>query len=191
VTARLKGTALKPSFDYIRSRLGEDVWAEIFERLTPEQRREINFLQTTQHYPVSLPGAVHTALVEVACQGNRHHAEMILRDIGRVTADHMLTGVYSVFVRHGDPHKMLPRIGHVLETLYEGAHCDLHHEEGSGHAVVQVHGLLDFSYCAPRLCGWSERALERSGAKHARVIERTWRAGKSASNLLIFEADWA
>jgi hypothetical protein len=190
MTAHLKGTALRPTFDYIRQVYGEEVWTAIFERLPPEHRREINFLQTTNHYPVELPGSVLSAFVDVHCQGNRVLAEALLRDVGRHTADHMLDGIYSVFLRHRTLDKAFMSVGHAVETMYKGTSADIEHTPGDNHGVVHVHGLLHFTYVSPRLCGWAERSLERAGAKSARVSERSWRAGKNSSNQLTFEAAW-
>ena len=190
MSARIKGTALQPSIDYVRTTFGDDVWAAILDRLTEDQRRDLSFVQGANLYPVSLPGAMLSALVAIEFAGDRSAAEAALRKMGRHAADEQLSGIYSLFVRFGAPDKALARITQVVRTLYDGAEADLAHAPGETTAVVRIRGLRDFAFAAPRLCGWAERALERSGAKSARAVERSWESGLVASDDLTFDVTW-
>ena len=191
MSARLKGTALQPSIDYIKATYGDDVWVAILDRLSEEQRGELVFVQGANLYPVALPGAMLSALVAIEFAGSMASADAALRKMGRHAADEQLSGVYSLFVRFTSPEKALARIAQVVNTLYNGAEAELEHAPGSTTGSVHIRGLGEFPYAAPRLCGWAERALERSGAQQARVVERAWESGKVASDDLVFEVTWS
>jgi len=191
MSARLKGTALQPSIDYLKATYGAQVWAAVLDRLSEEQRTELSFVQGANLYPVSLPGAMLSALVAVEFAGDRAGANAALRDMGRHAADEQLSGIYSLFVRFTSPEKALARIAQVVTTLYDGATAELEYTHGETRGSVHIRGLGDFPYAAPRLCGWAERALERSGAETVRVVERNWEAGAVASDDLVFDVLWS
>jgi hypothetical protein len=191
MTARLKGTAVQPSVDYIRTTYGDAIWTQVLDALPPDARAEVSFVQSAKSYPVSLLGELLSALVQVEFAGNRSAAEQGLREMGRHTAAQMLSGIYALFVRMSSPEKTLERIAQVVQTLYEGATTELEHTPGEKAGVVHIRGLGEFAYASPRLCGWAERALEQAGASSARVVERSWKAGKNASDELVFEASWS
>ncbi|HEY5540408.1 MAG TPA: hypothetical protein VIL41_03025 [Coriobacteriia bacterium] len=190
MSARLKGTALEPSIDYIKTTYGEQVWAAVLDRLSDEQRNDLAFVQGANLYPVALPGAMISALVAIEFAGDRASADEALRKMGRHAADRQLSGIYSLFVRFSSPDKALARIEQVVTTLYDGATAELDYVAGETRGTVRIHGLGEFPYAAPRVCGWAERALERSGAKTAHVVERGWDAGRNASDDLVFDVVW-
>lgn len=190
MVAHLKGNALLPSMDYIRDTFGESVWREILQALEPEERHQVSFVQGANLYSVALLGKVLSALVEIECPGDRAAAEQLLRKMGRDAADQQLTGIYSLFVRFSSPGKSFSRIAQVVQTLYEGATAELEYTPGESMGVVHIRGLGDCAYASPRLCGWAERALERSGAKTACVVERSWAAGETASDDFAFDVTW-
>jgi len=190
MNARIKGTALQPSIDYIRSVYGTATWDRVLDRLSEEQRHELSRVQGTTPYPLTLPGAMFTALVAAEYGGDVRRADAELRKMGRHAAQEQLSGIYSLFVRFSSPEKSLGRISQVIVALYPGGETELIHKAGETHGTVHIRGLGEFAYAAPRLCGWAEYALERSGAKSARAVERAWQAGQIASSDLIFDVTW-
>ena len=190
MTARIRGTALQPSIDYVRVTYGDAVWAAVLDRLSEDQRRDLAFVQGANLYPVALPGAMLSALVAIEFGGSKHSTDAALRLMGRHAADEQLSGINSLFVRFSSPDRALARIVQAVRTLYDGAEAELEYTPGAMTGTVHVRGLGEFTYAAPRLCGWAERALERSGAKTASVIERAWESGRIASEDLIFDVTW-
>jgi hypothetical protein len=191
MSARIKGSALKSSIDYIRSTYGEATWSAVLSHLNEEQRSQVAHIMGGSLFPVTLAGAIFTAFVALELKGDLRSAESALRKMGRHAADEQLGGVYSLFVRFTTPEKALARIAGVVQGLYEGATTELIYVEGEKRGTVHIRGLGDFPYAAPRLCGWAERALERSGGKAVRAVERSWTAGQIASDDLIFDVVWA
>lgn len=190
MSARIKGTVLQPSVDYVRTTYGDAVWAAILNRLSEAQQRELSFVQGANLYPVSLPGAMLSAFVAVEFGGSKHSADDALRQMGRHAADEQLSGIYSLFVRFSSPDKTLARITQIVRTLYDGAEAEFVYAPGASTRTVHLRGLGEFTYAAPRLCGWAERALERAGANTAHAVERSWESGLIASDDLVFDMPW-
>jgi hypothetical protein len=190
LTTKIKGTAMVPIVEWAKTTYGDAVWSQILEGLNAEDRREIQFVQGINQYPVALAGTLVSRIVDVVCDGDLGRADSELRKMGRYSANQQLSGIYSLFVRFASPEQALARIATVVSTLYIGASATLEHERGTTAGTVYIEGLEEFAYAAPRLCGWAERALEMAGATSPRVTERAWSSGKIATPELVFDVAW-
>ena len=185
----LKGTAVKPNFDWVKQTYGEAVWTQILDRLPHEARAEVEFVQGARSYDLKVVSAVLETLVELQFPNNLGEADRAFRAMGAFIARDSLTGVYSLFIRIARPEAILKRIPTVISTMFDGVTGEMFVEDGPRRARVVMRGLEDLAYAGPRLCGWAEQALSMCGAT-ATVTERNWQAGIIRSDELIYDASW-
>ncbi|TLM72095.1 MAG: hypothetical protein FDZ70_08705 [Actinobacteria bacterium] len=185
-----KGTAAKDSHAWFRRTYGEQVWAQVLERLEPDERALTENVANEPHYPVRVDGRVFSAVVDIALGGDRARAERDLRRGGSELADVMLDGVFSIFARFVSPQQAFSRAGSIVTSVYSGVtHETTAREDGKGGLLV-IRGLGELTYLSPWMCGWMERAIQRFGAKTASVRERTWDRGEDSSDALEFDLAW-
>jgi hypothetical protein len=190
VGTTVKGTVVKAGHDYLKTAYGDAVWERVLERLTAEERRLVAHAGKSLQFPVAVDGRVFAAVVDIRFAGNRALAEHGLRRGGSAQADDMLDGVFSVFARYVSPAQAYSRAGQILTSVYSGVtHATEPRPDGVG-GVLRIQGLGESHFVAPWQCGWMERALERVGARETHVTERTWAAGRDASDELVYDITW-
>lgn len=189
----MMGGAIKPNLDWMRQQCSTDQWDAVLARLDDEQRRQIELLNGALRYPVSLFDAVSRAFADVAYGGDPRAAGAAFMEMGRHTAAEHLSGVYSIFLKVSSPGGTLKKVPQMFGRLYEGAvaEAELLDTPGGPKGRMTVHGLGGLSYSGPRLCGWAESALAKTGAAGIRVVELGWQAGRNTSEPLVFELYWA
>ncbi len=176
---------------YFRRTLGDESWDAVVSRLTPEERSIVANGDERGMAPALLEGKLMTTLVEVALGNDRLAAERFLRTGGASQADAMLDGIFSVFARFSSPQQALKRAPSIFASVYEGTSCSSGMNPDDRSGILRVGGLGEYTFVAPWLCGWMERALERFGGTSPRVAERAWESGQNGSDDLVFEAGWS
>lgn len=186
------GTALKPNIDWMRQDCGEDGWTRVLDQLGPEDRKSIELLNGAMKYPASLFDALNRAYAGIRYPGDTRGAGEAFKRMGRHTAEEHLSGIYSVFLRLASPEGTLTRVPSLLGRLYEGVggEAEVLSAPGGPRGIMRVTGLGDVAFTGPRLIGWAEGALAKTGAKNARVVERSWEAGRLSADPLVFELYW-
>lgn len=174
---------------YIKQMLGQDAWERTVARLTPEERAIVERGEGGMA-PAIVEGRLLVALVDTAFKSDRFAAERFLRTGGASQADSMLDGVFSIFARFASPQQALKRGPSIFSSVYSGTSASSIIHDGAKSGALTVSGLGEYTYVAPWLSGWMERALERFGAMRPQVRERAWEAGHNASDELVFEVRW-
>lgn len=187
-----KGSVAKAGHDQVRGVFGEAAWAAAIGELTRDEREYVDNVAKLAHYPLIIDGRIFELLCEHECGGSTRSMEPPLRRAAAGQADAMLDGVFSIFSRFVSPVQAFSRAGSIIAASYTGPVSAETHKrpDGNGGEIV-LRGLEELTFAGPWLSGWMERALIRFGASEARVSERTWRAGSSASNELVYDLEWA
>jgi hypothetical protein len=191
MAATVKNTVVQTAYEYLRSTYGETQWTKVLEKLSDEDRALVEHADKAGSFPVATDGRVLAAFVDVQFAGSRTRAASELRKGGVSQADAMLDGMFSVFARFVSPQQAFNRAGSIITSVYSSditARTELA-ENGNGGAI-HIMGMGESSYVSPWQCGWMERALERFGGQNAKVTERSWDAGQSASDHLIYDVSW-
>lgn len=189
----IKGSGLKPNFDWIRQTYGDDAWSRVLESLSAEERAQAASLSPALMYPAALLDHVCVALVAQRFPGDRDGAARAFHEMGIHTAEVELTGIYSAFLKLTSPEKTFKRSASLLATLYTGVDAEAQVvDEGGGRKVGTLHvrGLGEVAYASPRLAGFAEYAFGKLRVKDLRVSERSWAAGGIRSDELVFDVSW-
>lgn len=188
----VKGSGIRPSIDWIRQKHGEQLWDAILGELDAQDRATISMLNTGLQYPVALYDAILTGLARIALHDDRTRADSEFREMGAFAAGQGLTGLFSSFLKFGSPEGTFRRVGTLLPMVYSGIEneVDIREIGDEVHGTLTIRGLGELSYAGPRLCGYGEEGLRRSGLTVVRLEERAWNAGRAKADPLIFDARW-
>ncbi len=189
----MMGNAIKPNLDWMRTKCTADQWGSMLARLDDEQRRQIELLNGALRYPVSVFDALSCAFAQVLYPGDTSAAGRAFIEMGRHTATEQLSGLYSIFLKFSSPAGTLVKAPQLFARLYDGATAEaevLSGGPGQPKGRMTVRGLGELSFSGPRLAGWAEGALAKTGATGCRVVELGWQQGLITSDPLIFELYW-
>ncbi len=189
--ATVKSTVASAGHDYMRATFGHDVWSRMLDTLTPDEAEIVRTISSRPYFPVAVDGKVFEALVAEKFHGSRRMTETELRKGGAAQADAMLDGLFSIFARFVSPKQAFSRAGSIITSVYAGGVTSRTEPavDGKGGAI-HILGLGESAYVSPWQCGWIERAIVRFGGSGARVTERSWESGQSASDELIYDVRW-
>jgi uncharacterized protein (TIGR02265 family) len=162
---QVKGTAVQSSLRYVGERFGEATLTGVLAALTAEDQRALGgSLLASSWYPMP---AFLRFMREAQRQLGAQEPEVV-RNMGRASCDHGVTGVYRVFFRLGSPEFIISRAARVFSSYYDTGELKVVESRG-GRALVELTGLQD---SAPEFCeriyGWMQRTLELSGARNLR-----------------------
>lgn len=187
MSATVKGSVVTAAYDYLRATYGDEAWKRTLLRLSHDDQDAVKAAARTLQYPVAVDGRVLAAFVAEQFEGDRMLAERELRRGGASQADVMLRGVFSVFARLASPKAAFSRAGSIITSVYTEVSSDTEaRADGSG-GLIRLRGLGESTFVAPWQCGWMERALIHFGSSSPRVVERSWQAGRDASDELVYE----
>lgn len=162
--ARVKGTAVLSSLRYVRERFGDEPLGRILSALPPEDAALQVGVLASSWYPMP---AFLRFMQESERQLGRQEPDLV-RNMGRASCDHGVTGVYRIFFRVGSPEFIIGRAARVFSSYYDTGELKVV-ESLDGRALVELRGLEG---SAPQFCeriyGWMQRTLELAGAKNLR-----------------------
>lgn len=169
--ARVKGTAVKSTINFLQGRLGADGYARLLESLPPEEARALtgSILQG-DWYAFSL-------LVDLMARAEKvlppTPGRPLAWELGRHSAEYGLSTIYKVFFKVADLGFILKRAGTLFPTYYDsGTLTIVENEEHS--AAARIVGFDQWcNFFCDRMQGWIERTVELSGSKRVRVTHPT------------------
>jgi hypothetical protein len=185
-----KGGAIKPDFDYMRSRWGEDTWQRVVASLPEADKVAIEDTYRGAAFPFGSDTRLCEAYREQVFAGSTATAGAAFREVGRHAAEQMLEGAFSVFARFVTMEQALLRSGSIIASAYTGVTAEASVTPGGKSGTVIMRGFDGLAYSSPRIAGWMEGAMPRFGAKNPSVRERTWEAGAIDANELVFDLTW-
>ena len=169
---RIKGGALKARLAFVEEQLGAGVAERVRQRLSEEERRELDGLLATKWYTLALQLHLDEAIAAEA-GGAR---EQVFRRLGAASAERNLTGAHKDFLAPGDPLAFLERTPLIYSFYYDQGRREYTHV-GPNEAVLTTHDAETFSTadCAT-VVGWHRQALRMCGAQSPKVVEEECRA---------------
>lgn len=164
---KIKGTSVKSITDFILKKFPEQ-YKEWINAL-PEGSKKIftDLIRVNEWYPImeGLTIPLHTT-AEILYNNDRKKAAW---EMGRFSAESVLTGIYKIYVKLGSPSHIIERAGRIMSAIFEPS--DLKVTKNSSTSLT-VHILLfpepdeSIDY---NIAGWMERALEISGCKEIKI----------------------
>lgn len=173
----IKGAAVMSMRDFIRHKFGENCFQSWVEGLSTEARSIYSGpILPTAWYPARTalfePGE---KLVETLGNGDKN----ITRDAGRYSAELALTGIYKLLIKIGSPEFLIKKASSIMTTYYKSGAAMSAQSIGVKRVSSKITEFADPHYVAEnRIMGWTERAMELSGAKEIKVeLTKTMTAG--------------
>ena len=163
--ARVKGTAVQSSLQYVREKFGDASLARIVAALPEGDRRSLESVLASSWYDVD---TFRRFMVETERQLAAQEPDVVRR-MGRFSCDQGITTVYRIFFKLGSPEFIIGRAARVFSSYYDTGELRIV-ESGPGRAVGE---LVGFEGGAPQFCerifGWMQQTLERAGARNLRA----------------------
>ena len=172
---------------FVIDRGGDELWERVLARLPADDATQLRrTLLVTSAYPLELNLRLDRAIADVLYP---HDPDRAFIELGRKSAEVNLGGPQRAFVREGEPHHLLG-FTETIYAFYYGEGRRTYEKTGPNSAVLTTH---DAPPSTPGDCatggGWHERALELSGARDVRVVERRCRNRGDA--VCEYELSWS
>ncbi|MGC2528959.1 MAG: hypothetical protein WA639_14510 [Candidatus Acidiferrum sp.] len=159
---QIKGSAIKETFDQIKTRVSEETFRTVLDQLDEETRKFCEGeIFSSSWYSLDLFTKFLVIQNRVLAGGNE---EMVTRGAEAVN-EQQLRGIYKAFVKLGSPEFVIQRIAAVHATYFQGVSVEVK-LEGRGKALIKYigfekqHRIMGFA-----IIGFFKKALEMSGAK--------------------------
>jgi uncharacterized protein (TIGR02265 family) len=171
---QIKGNVLASRLEYVRAKGGEPAVEAVLARL-PAADQEVlrGWILPISWYPLELNLRLDDAIAAVL---SPHDRSRVFLDMGRASADASLPGPQRPYVKAGDPHFLLRSSPQIYGAYYRVGRRT-YERTGECSAVLRT---FDAESVTATDCltvvGWHERAIELSGGKDVRVVERKCRA---------------
>lgn len=188
--ARIKGGSLRPSFEYVESQVGAEVWQERLKTLSGEVLLGCTRPLASSWYPLECAQFIWDTLVDVRFDGDPFAAESALREVGRTVAEANLSTIYRAFLMLAHPETIVRMLPRMWTTYFDGIEAEAE-LLGPQHGRCTVHGLGSLRMLAPVASGWLTLALEKSGGTDPVVREAAWERGEVVGGPLHFDLHWS
>lgn len=176
---RVKGTLIAARLRFLRAR-GPDVVDRVLGGLGAEDQSALRgMILPSSWYSAALLQRLESTAAAVVAHGDPRE---LFVEMGRYAAQTNLgpTGVQRAYVRHDDPHFLLANV----PRMYVTQHTDgnrTYEKTGDRAAVIRSY---DGERPRPEDClttvGWMGRAIECSGGREVRVVEKLCRSKGAA-----------
>ena len=177
---KVKGTLLIARMKYLRAQ-GTESADRVLRRLSEEDQRVVGgMLLPSTWYPAGVLLRLETTIAALLARGDRHQ---LFRDMGRFSAETNLgpTGVQRPYLREGDPQFLLRHVPRMYSAQHSAGRRE-YQQTGERSAVLRTLEAEEASVddCLTTV-GWLERAVELSGGRSVRVVERQCRVNGGAN----------
>lgn len=162
----LKGASFHMLMDFVREVLGDDVFEELVEGLSPEaQETFTREISNAAWYPLEHYSEMEEAIVKRFFKGDITYA----RKIGAFTMEKAYEDLYRLaFMVIGTPEEAILTISRLWDLYNSPGKVEVKLEKG--HATVrltEVYHIPDIH--KEHLCGWGEKLMEKVGARNPRL----------------------
>ena len=166
---KIKGSVLLSRLEFIKEHGGEQVLAQVLDKLDAEDRRVLTgMVLPVTWYDIHLELRLDRAMATVISPKDPNR---LFLDFGRTSAEKNLAQYQSDFIEAGNPHRVLS-FAPQLYRLYYDAGRRTYEKLGERRAVLRT---FDAKTVTAEDCltvvGWHERAIELSGGRNVRVKE--------------------
>lgn len=169
---QVKGAVLKSRLGFVEQHFGPDGVRRVLESLTPEDRRSLELLFTSNWYPFELGTRLDDAIVRVLGGGRPE----LFERLGAASAQRNLGSIHSSYLTPGDPQVFLANAPAIYAAYYETGRRE-YRATGPKSGVLTTHGAEAYSAAdCLTVIGWYRQALEMCGATGVKVVEEECRA---------------
>jgi len=170
---QIRGNVLMARLTYVREKGGEPALEAVLARLPAADQAVLRgWILPISWYPLELNLRLDDAIAAVL---SPHDRSRVFVDMGRASADANLLGPQRPYLKAGDPHFLLRSAPQIYAAYYRVGRRT-YEKTGACSAVLRT---FDAESVTATDCltvvGWHARAIELSGGKDARVVERTCR----------------
>ena len=170
-TGSVKGTLLLARLRFLEGQ-GKDVAERVLKRLPASDQAVVRgMVLPSGWYPADLLLRLEMTAVALLASGDRRS---LFVDMGRFSAATNLgpTGVQRFFLREGDPHVVLRNVPRMYESQHSVGRRS-YERTSTGSATIRTFDAADPSLedCLTAV-GWLQHAVELSGGREVRVVER-------------------
>jgi hypothetical protein len=165
--ARVKGTALKSTIEFLKSHMGDGPFQGLLRGLTPE---EVALVSS----PVLMSGWYEFSFLKKLMKLGEGHVKLqagrsLAWELGRYSAEAALSGIYKLFFKVTDVGFIVKKASYLFPTLYDSGTMEVVDLQPNG-AVMRVR---EFNEPSPEFCdrlqGWMERTVELTGRKRVAI----------------------
>ncbi|MBN2805597.1 MAG: hypothetical protein JXR22_02985 [Prolixibacteraceae bacterium] len=162
MNTQIKGMAIACTFELIKSRYGQEVFQQILNELSEEDRQILGrTILPSLWYSLKAFNNFLKAEVKIVYNGNSSKLQKGSEEI----VNNQLKGIYKFFVKLGSPEFVVGRIGSVNNSYFNG--IELEKEISTGRFVGKYRGFeADQELFEEIIIGFYKKALEISGAKN-------------------------
>jgi len=182
---QIKGSAVMSMRDFIKHKYGKDGFDKWVNSLSPEAKNiYINPILSTVWFPARKtlfePGE---KLVEILANGDKS----VTKEAGRYSAEIVLTGIYKLLIKIGSPEFLIKKASSIMTTFYKEGAAMTAESVGDKKVSTKITEFLDPHYVAEnRIMGWTEKAMELSGAKDINIeVAKTMTAGDPYTEFIV------
>lgn len=165
--ARVKGTALKSTIDFLKSHMGDEPFQKLLKGLTPEEAAVVTspILMSGWYEFSFLRKLMKLAEGQVALSAGRS----LGWELGRYSAEAALSGIYKLFFKVADVGFIVKKASYLFPTLYDSGIMEVIDLQPNA-AVMRVKDFNEPSseFC-DRLQGWMERTVELTGRQRVAI----------------------
>lgn len=164
---QVKGTAVETIPLFVKSKFGEEAYQKWMQALSENTRAEFSrIILATKWYPLRQMFEEPTVKIcDMFYQGKLEGAV----EQGRFSAEYGLRGIYKLFVKLGSPEFIVSRASSIMPTYYDPCAMEVA-DKGEKTVTIRITKFDEPSRIVEhRIKGWTEKALEISGAKDCAV----------------------
>ena len=162
--AKVKGTALKSTVEFLKQQLGDEGFDKLTDGMAPG---ELDILKA----PVLLSSWYEFSLLRNLM--NRAEGKLSLPpgrtlawELGRHSAEATLSSIYKLFFKVADVSYIIKKAAYLFPTYYDTGAMEVL-ENSPGASVIHIKGFDEPSaeFC-DRMQGWMQRTVELTGRKN-------------------------
>jgi hypothetical protein len=182
VEPKSKGVHFVTVHSFVLERYGEEAWASVFARLTPDDQDALAAVVAVGWYPTAfLLRVTDAAETELERPGAPFREAL-----GRYGADHQFTIIHRLFLRVASPGYVVEKAGQLWGRFHDTGRWTV--VRGPRSVSATLSGFVVHAGLCRALTAYVTRIFELVGAQDVSVEHRRCRARGDAS--CIFEGHW-
>jgi hypothetical protein len=160
VGALTKGVSFTNLRAFVHGRWGKPGWLALMDRLTPQERSEIEAIVPVGWYPLELYARMIHELDDLHGAGDLG----LIVQLGRFEAEHDITLIYRAMFRLMNPATVIVKTGEYWRKFHDTGRWEMKRiSDKEIEGTLHDWGVVDYALCR-ELVGYMARALELVGA---------------------------
>jgi predicted hydrocarbon binding protein len=172
--AKVKGTALRSTVEFLKASVGEAEYLRLIESMAPQDQDVLkNPVLLSSWYEFSLLRRLMQRAEGKIATPQGHSLAWAL---GRFSAESALSTIYKLFFKMADPAYIIKKASYLYPTYYDSGSMEVVGLEDRA-ATIHIKGFDEPSaeFC-DRMQGWMQRTVELTGHKSVTILHPQCRA---------------